>query len=111
MVCPWAGPKTSVRRTSMSSVPRSISLCSGDSRLGISYSILRSIIDWKPYTFIRGNRDLVSKSLKRQSTGGKTVHVPDGIGVPHAVRRFTFADLVETECGMGDWETAQSVLE
>ena len=24
---------------------------------------------------------------------------------------FTFADLVKTECGMADWEAAQSVLE
>jgi hypothetical protein len=24
---------------------------------------------------------------------------------------FTFADLVQTECGMADWEAAQSVLE
>jgi hypothetical protein len=45
----------------MSSVPWSISLCSGDSRLGIGYSILHSIIDRRSRPLRRSTRDLVSK--------------------------------------------------
>ena len=48
----------------MSSVPWSISLCSGDSRLGICYTILHSTIDRTSHPFRHCNRDLVSKSLK-----------------------------------------------